>query len=97
MLIGRVGIGVDEEHADCLATGSQQGLGLVAYLVEVDRGVNAAIGQHPLVNLQAQGAGHDGFKTAAQAPGLWPVASAHFQHITKAARGDDARASHLAL
>jgi hypothetical protein len=96
-LVLGVGVGVDEEHAHRLAARFEQRARLGAHLLQVDRRVQRAVGQHALVHLAAQLARHHGLEAAAQAPGLGPVAAAHLQHVAKAARGDDAGARHLAL
>ena len=97
LLIGRIGIGVDKKDTHCLAALGQQGAGLLPDLLQIDRGVDAAVGQHPLIHFESQVARHDRLKAAAQTPGLGPVAPAHFQHIPKAASGDDAGARHFAF
>ena len=56
----RIGVGVDEEHADRLAAARQQLARRRLDLVQVDLGVDRAVGQHPLVDLQPQVARHQG-------------------------------------
>ena len=97
LLIGRVGISVDEEHADGFAPSIEQSLRLHFHLIDVDGCVNVAIGQHTLVHFQAQCTRHDRRETAAQPPSLWPITTAHLQYIAKAARGDDAGARYFAF
>ena len=97
LLIGHIGVGIDKEHAHRFTTRIEQSLRLCFHLAKVHRGVNLAIGQYTFVNLQAQGARHDGRETASQTPGLRPITAAHFQHITKTACGDDASARYFAF
>jgi hypothetical protein len=65
--------------------------------VEIDRGVQRAVGEHALLHFAAQVARHHGREAAAQAPGFGAVAAAHLQHVAETARGDDAGACHLAF
>ena len=90
-------IGIDEKNTDCLATGSQQCVCRVTYLIQIDLGVFATVGQDPLVDLQAQVARDNWLIAAGQAPGLWPVAPTHFQHITKTTSRDHAGLGHAPL
>jgi hypothetical protein len=96
-LVGGIGVGVDEEHADGFTPLRQQrGRGL-AHLLQVHRRVHAAVGQHTFVHLQPCIARDQRVKAAPQAPGLGPVAAAHLQHVAKTAGGDQPRAGNLAL
>ena len=88
---------MDEKHANGFAACVQQGLRLGTHLRQVHRRVDRAIGQHALIDFQAKLTRHHRREAAAQAPGLRAIASAHFQHIAKAARGEDARFGHLAF
>ena len=97
LFVAGVGIGMHKEHAHGFAAFGQQGTGLRAHLIQIHGGMQLAIGQHALVHFQTPGAGHHRCVAATQAPGLWAVAAAHFQHIAKAACGDDAGAGDLAL
>ena len=97
LLVGHVGIGIDEKHAHSFATRIEQHLRLCFDLIDVHWRVDLAIGQHALIHLQAQSTWHDGRETTAQTPGLWPVTPAHFEHVTETACGDDASACDFAL
>ena len=97
LLIGHIGIGIDEEHTDCFAPSIEQSLRLRLHLIDVHGCVNVAISQHTLVHFQAQCTRHDRRETAAQAPSLWPITTAHLQNIAKAPRGNDASARYLAF
>ena len=97
LLIGHVGISVDEEHANGFAPSIEQSLRLCLHLIDGHGRVNVTVGQYPLVHFQAQCTRHDGGETATQTPSLRPIASTHFQHIAKAARGNDASARYLAF
>ena len=97
LLIGRVGVCVDEEHAHGFAPCIKQSLRLGFHLINVYWRVDLTISQHALVDFQSQCTWHDGCEAATQAPSLRAIAPTHFQHIAKAARGNDARACHLAF
>ena len=56
----------------------------------IDRRADRAVGERALVDLEPHVAIGDRHEIAPQAPGAAAVAAAHFQHVAKAARGDDA-------
>src|SRR2546426_9078431 len=61
-----------------------------ADLRNIDRAPYAAVGERPLVHFDAHVAVGNRDEIAPQAPGAAAVPSAHFEHVAKAARGDDA-------
>ena len=56
----------------------------------IDRKPYAAVGERALVDFDAHVAVGNRNEIAPQAPGAAAVPSAHFEHVAKAARGDDA-------
>ena len=57
----------------------------------------AAVGEDAFVDFEAHVAVGDRREIAPQAPGVRPIAAAHFEHVAKAARRDHADARALAL
>lgn len=96
-LVGRVGVGVDEHDGERFRARGERLPGRRAHLVEIDRLPHGAVRQHALRDLEAQVALDDGHEIAPQAPGVEPVAAAHFQHVAEARRGDERGARALAL
>jgi hypothetical protein len=95
-LVGRVGVGVDEDDGAGLAPSPA-----------VSRGLSRTRRDRPWLrpcrrpasarHLQPQVAGHDGLEIAPQPQVSRPVAAAHLQHVAEAMGGDDADARALAL
>ena len=54
-------------------------------LARIDGVRTRSVGEHALVDLDAQVARHDRGEIAPEAPGARPVAAAHFEHVAKAA------------
>ena len=97
LLVGRVGVGVQEGHAAGLGPGLQQGPGPLGRLAGIDLRQHRPVGQHPLGHLQAAVPGDDRLEVAPQPPGAGPVASAHLQHVPEPLRGDQPDRGQLAL
>ena len=90
-LVLGIGVGVDEDDGDASRALVQK---LLAQRRGSPRGStavpDAAVGERALVHFDAHVAVGDRDEIAPQAPGAAAVAPAHFEHVAKAARGDDA-------
>ena len=63
----------------------------------IDFGAHRPVGQHAFAHLDAPLARDHRLELAPQAPGLRTITAAHFQHVAKSFRGDDACLAALAL
>jgi len=93
----RFRIGVDEEQADRIRTLGDQLFRSSFDGVQIDRRMDAAIGQHAFRHFQAQIAGNDRIEPTPQAPGLRTVPTAHLQDIAEAFGRDQTSPRALAL
>jgi hypothetical protein len=97
LLIGGIGVGVDQHDRDRSGPLGQQRAGRSPYLLAVHGRADCAIGERALPHLEAQVAVDHRHEVAPQAPGVAAVAPAHLQHVAEAARGDEPDAPALAL
>ena len=89
-LVLRVGVGIDEHDRERLGAGLEQILGGGRHLGHINARADAAVRERALADFQPPVARHHRLEPAPQAPGLRPVAPAHFQHVAKARGGDEA-------
>ena len=75
----------------------EQCCGCKFHVSEFNFGVQRAIGEHPLINLNAQIAWYYRFKHSPKAPSLGPVTTAHFDDISKPFGRDDSGLGTLAF
>ncbi len=97
-LVGGIGVGVDEHDRQRLrALRRERFARALGDLLGVDRDAQRTVGQRALADFDREIALDDGNEIAAQAPGARPVAAAHFQHVAKAWRRDEADPRALAF
>ncbi len=96
-LISRIRIGVDEDDGEGFATGCRELPCGGADLLDIERLADGAVGQRSFIDLEPEIAVDDRDEIAPEAPGVPAVATAHFQHVAEACRGDQTGAGALAL
>ena len=96
-LVGRVGIGVDEDDGEGFGAIGEQVLGETLDFGRVDFVADAAVGEGAFGGFEAHVAVDDGNEIAPQAPGLAAVAAAHFQNVAEPGRRDQPHAGALAF
>ena len=97
MLIGGVGIGVDEDDGQRLCAIRQQRQTGSADSFHVNSGANGAVRQGALRHLPAHLTRANRLEIAPKTPSVGAVTAAHFQRVAKARRCDDADFSALTL
>ena len=89
-LVLRVGIGIDEYNRDALSAVILKSPCQRADLLTIDRPTHTAVGKRPLVRFDAHVAVSDRDEITPQTPGMAAIPPAHFEHIAKTPRSDDA-------
>ena len=96
-LVGRVGVGVEEDDRDRPTALLRQATRRRFDLQGVDRLADLARGERPFADLEAAVARHDRREGPPEPPGPRPIAPAHLEHVAEPASREDPGGGDLAL